>query len=97
LKEAELNRSRAIVFIFPRTLINIASSAALQIDYTVSEDAGIIVRTVRLLHWLSDALTTRLDARSHPQTRIDLFHIKRVADPDSGVKIALKILKKYIL
>jgi hypothetical protein len=31
-------------------------------DFTVSEDAGIEPRTqLRLRHWLSDALTTRLD------------------------------------
>ncbi len=32
-------------------------------DSTVSEDAEIETRTARLRHWLSDALTTRLDLR----------------------------------
>ncbi len=77
------------------TLFNTASSAALQIDYTVSEDAGIVARTVA-----TSALSVRrsnYSTRSHPQTRLDRIHISRVADPDSGVKIAIKILLKYIL
>ncbi len=51
---------------------------------------------LQLAHWLSDALTTRLDlihtrldlihnsARSHPQTRLDL--IRNLFDPGSGIE-----------
>jgi hypothetical protein len=41
-------------------------------DSTVSEDAGIEPRTVATIrHWLSDALTTRLDLI---HTRLDVIH-----------------------
>jgi hypothetical protein len=34
-------------------------------DSTVPTDAGIEPRTLQLVHWQSDALTTRLDIISH--------------------------------
>jgi hypothetical protein len=48
-------------FFFINVLFNTASSAAPQIPLTVSEDAGIDPGLLRLWHWQSDALTTRLD------------------------------------
>jgi hypothetical protein len=54
------------------TLFNTVSSAAHH--YTMSEDAGIEpIGQLRLRHWLSDALTTRLDLIS---IRIDLIRTR---------------------
>jgi hypothetical protein len=61
-------------------LFNVASSAAPQI--TVSEDAGIEPAELlrRFLHWLSDALTTRLDLI---HTRLDLIHNSASSHPQN--------------